>query len=119
MLSENPHISIVLDQLLMMTNQELTAVSITTCAQEHELASFSFWDLALRARMEGMLLIGWRIKQPKSAQEHATHGTTEKLLMDQIEINPANKKEKRMWSTSDQLLVLAPFGCPQAVVFDE
>ena len=116
MLSENPHISIVLDQLLDMKGQELTAVPITIVAKGKELDSMSFWDLALKVRTKKMLLIGWRVGE---AEDDDNCGANDaQLLVHQIGVNPTDKKAKRAWADTDLLLVLAPFGCPEAIVFD-
>jgi len=127
MLSENPHISIVLEHLFAMKGQELLATPITACVTPEELQDsdgMCFWDLALAARKRRHLLIGWY--RPREGEKDKAHeeqgcsysssadtgnhkGQSATELMEEIEINPMNKSEKRRWKNTDSLLVLGPF----------
>ena len=109
MLSENPRISAVLDQLLAMNGQELLVMNVASVIPHSELETqkMNFWDVARHAQKMKLLLIGWR---------RGMNGG--KSLMNSIEINPADKTQKVQWNSNDQLLIIGKFGHSQAVVFE-
>jgi hypothetical protein len=127
-IAENPLLLNIFSEVLQHTGNEFFLREVEDYISVDAEPELCFWDMVLRVRDHGELLIGYKAasvafelndsnkRELNDSNKRQLYDTIKRQLYDSYnqnsqvwENNPANKSTPRKWSKGDVLIVLAPF----------